>query len=186
MRGTSLNALLQECDEIPLSLRREEVMLKYLVKIKNMKEYSTIINILEDQAYPQLGYKCKSFYMDKLEEFTSKNNVIMNTPINQLERMNVLNVDENLFELVNLSLIVEIKENPKLEANVIVAQSIQKHSENSISLFTDGSVNLNHRVGSAFCIPALSISKKLDCLITAQFIVQKLMLSSKLFYLSTI
>ena len=35
MKGTALNALLSECSELPLFLRREKIILTYLLKIKN-------------------------------------------------------------------------------------------------------------------------------------------------------
>jgi len=68
MRGTSLKALQAECGKLPLKLRRQQQLLKYLIKIENNKRNAACL-ILKDKEYHQLEMKGKSIYRPILDNF---------------------------------------------------------------------------------------------------------------------
>jgi hypothetical protein len=68
MKGTSLSALLAECGEKLLEFRRNEIILKYLIKIKYISSNSAK-QILNDQICPNLNCKFISIFNPILNKF---------------------------------------------------------------------------------------------------------------------
>ena len=71
MRGTSLAALLSECGEKSLNVRRKEIILKFLCKIDNSKSYP-VQSIIHKKKYPTLEQSFISKYGEILENFYKK------------------------------------------------------------------------------------------------------------------
>src|SRR5437867_2832628 len=78
MIGTSLDALLGECSELPLSLRREQILIKYLFKIIQ-KTSNAASSIFQDQKYFQLEINAKSPFNDILNGFLKDNGITLGT-----------------------------------------------------------------------------------------------------------
>ena len=70
LKGVALSTLLSECGELPLWLRRKEIILKYLLKLKvNPKNPSN--SVLLPKAYPSLNKKFDSPFKDVVNNFLS-------------------------------------------------------------------------------------------------------------------
>ena len=76
MRGSALNALLSECGELPLQLRREKIIVKYLLKIKN-NHLNAANEVLSNIKYFHLQNVNISIYNKFLKNFLSDNQITL-------------------------------------------------------------------------------------------------------------
>src|SRR6266516_2448453 len=76
IKGTALYALLGECGEIPLEIRREYLLIKYLLKLQNNPNNAANA-VLFDKKYFNLELNHKSNYKQILENFTSANDIVI-------------------------------------------------------------------------------------------------------------
>src|SRR5437867_3744257 len=74
MTGTSLDALLGECGELQLKLRREQVLIKYLLKIVNAPSNAASC-VLQDKKFFQLEFIAKSYFKGALNDFLNDNGI---------------------------------------------------------------------------------------------------------------
>jgi len=80
MKGTALKALLGECGEIPMKLRREKILLEHLFRVYENPRNSAS-SILLDKKFFNLQLNVKSEYKAILNSFLSANNIVLNKPI---------------------------------------------------------------------------------------------------------
>lgn len=154
MKGTSLKALLGECAELPLDLRRKKLTLSYLVKIDQDKR-NLASSILEDKKFHQLELKCKSTYKSLLFKFREDNNIVMNHyPTNYK-----VTPWYDLSEFVNLSYL-EIAKNSVLTPSSIDEILLNLRNQFDCLFFVDGSVGANLKVGAAIYSPSLFLNLK--------------------------
>ena len=107
LKGTSLKALLSECGETPLYIRRKKLMITYLLKIKDDKR-NMASTVLEDIKYYQLEIKSTSKFNSLLTEFLNQNKINLVSYKLQYE----LIIDTNIYETVDVSQIIKLKCEP--------------------------------------------------------------------------
>ncbi len=76
IKGTALYALLGESGELPLELRRKQLLIKYLLKLTNLKNNSASA-VLEDKKYFNLEINSKSQYKVLLNNFTHQTEITL-------------------------------------------------------------------------------------------------------------
>src|SRR6267154_5241694 len=76
IKGTALNALLGECDELPLEFRRKELIIKYLLKLFYSKN-NAASNVLQDKKYFNIVLNSKSKYNILLNNFVKDANITL-------------------------------------------------------------------------------------------------------------
>ena len=152
MKGTALNALLGECCELPLELRRKNLVLKYLLKIYlNPKNSASIV--LKDTKYYQMGFKAYSPYTNLLDNFFSDLGVELNT-VNQVS-YNASPWSE-MYSRVDMS--YEFS-NTKGDKNKNTDDLKIQHKVDKLCndyeyvFFVDGSVRADNKVGVALSLP---------------------------------
>jgi len=118
MKGTSLKALLGECAELPLKLRRNKIIVKYLLKIYH---YSSNLSslVLEDKKFYQIELNAKSKFKIILNKFFSDTKIT-------IENQDILIRNSPIFDLreqVDLSFLkisTELKtENHEIQIRII-------------------------------------------------------------------
>ena len=73
-KGTSLASLLAETKETSLNLRRQSILLKYLLNLKS-KPMNMTNETLQDKPYPNLNLKYKSSHKLLIEDFLKEINI---------------------------------------------------------------------------------------------------------------
>src|SRR6266516_462930 len=155
MKGTALKALLGECGEIPLKLRRKKLILKYLLKIYTNPSNAASL-VLQDKKFFNLGLNCKSPYQLLLHTFLNDTGIELEiediehkiTPwfeINyqiDLELLNILPSINDIF----------------LRNSVIDNKLLELTSKYSHLIFVDGSVTKDSKAGAAIFSPSLSLN----------------------------
>ena len=155
MKGTALKALLGECGEIPLELRRKKLILKYLLKIYTNPSNAASL-VLQDKKFFNLGLNCKSPYQLLLHTFLNDTGIELEiediehkiTPwfeINyqiDLELLNILPSINDIF----------------LRNSVIDNKLLELTSKYSHLIFVDGSVTKDSKAGAAIFSPSLSLN----------------------------
>ena len=151
LKGTSLNALLGECLEIPLKYRRQSATIKYLLKIKNNISNSAH-HILNDKKYFHLELVCKSKYKTILNEFTQSININLPSDHNP----SPINHFNKFLSQVDLSLVETYPYFKKLnsyEKTTIINEEIEiLQSKFEQLIFADASINTQGNVGIAVSI----------------------------------
>src|SRR5437899_5588954 len=142
MKGTSLKALLGECAELPLSLRRKKIMILYLLKIaKNDRNLAHLV--LEDKKFYQLELKCKSVYKLKLNNFLEENNIRLIHPTINYK----ISPWFDLPDYVDLGY-MQIFHKP-IQDHLMIDEVLLKLSSNyNFIFFVDGSVQANLEVAA--------------------------------------
>lgn len=150
LKGTALKALLGECGEIPLELRREKLLLKYLIKIKNVQD-NAVKYILSDEKFFHLELKCKSIYKIMLDRFLSANNILLNP----YDKIFPSTPWFNFHNIVDLHLFEQLK---VVHSAATVTELNSKTIETYIGflsssfinlIYVDGSVRKDGKVGAA-------------------------------------
>jgi hypothetical protein len=146
LKGTALNALLGECNELPLNYRREKLQIKYLLKIHNNFNNSAY-SILTDKNYFQLGIKDRPHSKEVLNKF------LQETGIALIDKERIFKTCpwQNLGDNVDLSLLNDYV--PKSDIDLVSNYidnflNFTNYSINNI-LLCDGSVNKEGKVGAA-------------------------------------
>jgi len=153
MRGTSLKALLAECGELPLRLRRKEILTKYLIKLDNNNKNPTK-NILSNIKYHQIEYVGKSIYCHILDDFYKQSGI----SINKDEREKNSDPPWSKFNpIVDLSLLDMGQELDKKVIKNKPPDNISKTQDDQTLIFTDGAVTLKGKVGAAVYIPSIPL-----------------------------
>src|SRR5437867_2963173 len=156
MKGTALNALLGECGEIPLELRRKEILVKYLIKLYYNKNNSAT-SILQDKKYHNLEIKSKSKYNMLLKKFLSDAGI-------DLEQNNFVckcTPWETLDAQVDLDLLNDFsvhKQNPDLLSDTVQTKFRTLSQNYSFLFFVDGSVTKDGKVGAAILSQPVLVS----------------------------
>ncbi len=156
MRGTSMNALLGECGELPLKYRREKLQINYLLKICGNKR-NAASETLNDKKFFQMDINYKSNYAVILDRFLKDNN------INHLDKdyyhVSLPNLD--LDNTVDLTFPNKSNEFKTYDPNLYSAL-LNDTVENSLKIhenifFIDGSVNNSGEVGAAIFSPTIPV-----------------------------
>ncbi len=160
IKGTSLNALLGECGELPLAYRRQKLTVNYLLKLYQNNTNSANC-ILNDKKFFQLEKVCKSKYKDILNEFLKDNNINIspNVPLYNLSPWseNTEHIDLTFLEEYSLVKIKDIYNKNQIINNTFDRlMATYEHL-----LFVDGSVDNNGKVGAAVYSPTLKIELKI-------------------------
>jgi ribonuclease HI len=147
LKGTALNALLGECNELPLNYRREKLTINYLIKISNNSRNSAN-SILKEKKYYQLSIKDKPYFTDILNKFLQDTNIDLKTN-DQIFKNNPW---YNLCDMVNLSLLNDntIKNDPEYISNYIEKFLDSNNYQTKTIIICDGSVTKEGKVGAAF------------------------------------
>ena len=156
MRGTATSAMQQDCGEMPLSIRRQELQLRIAVKLKYC-ENNPASSILQDSWQNHWGkykpghepmYNITKSYVETLTTKQIEGPVYPNkepwlcTPAN-----------------VNLSLGEKIKKTDNPEFIKIHARELMQEYNTMTHIYTDGSKMADGKIGSAFCVPSLGVDK---------------------------
>jgi len=150
--GTSMKALLSECGELPLHIRRKQSIISYLLKISNNKNNSAF-NVLEDIKYYQLESKSSSKYKSILQEFLSRVNIKLEYPIIPYN-LTPWSSDLDKIDITQIELDLNFSSDPLCIDSVIQNLFIKYNSV----LFVDGSVRVNSQVGAAVYSPKLDLN----------------------------
>jgi len=153
IKGTALNALLGECGELPLKIRRDKFIIKYLLKLKHFPK-NTAYKVMEDNNYQNLGIKNHSKFNTILESFMTINNLTIDSDTT-VSKLNPPWLNFNDF--VDTSLLYPYDTNKNELSNELVQIKIGKlESTYSYIIYADGSVGSEGKVGAAFFCPNLS------------------------------
>jgi ribonuclease HI len=142
MKGTSLNALLGECDELPLWIRRKKILLKYLLKINNLTRNSAHY-VLLDKYYYQLGLRERPYYKELLNNFLLETEIELDSGELTFNSTPWLNFCDQV-DLSLLSFPLLIKSDIELSNFFINLTETYKYL-----IFCDGSVKPDGKVGAA-------------------------------------
>jgi len=177
MRGTSTDALLQECGEMPLKLRREQALLRYVTKLSSAS-HNPASSVLQDTWHNHYGkYKVDqgTIFM-QVNKFLDLHSIPKVTSYSTASRnRNTLTTD------VILQRNISKTENQQTKLR-ITQEHLQKYKHN-LHIYTDASVQLNRQTGAAYYIPSeqTELSTRLQdktSIITAELIAIKLALQS--------
>ncbi len=157
IKGTALKALLGECREIPLELRRKKIILKYLLKISSNPSNSASL-VLQDKKFFNLGLNSKSPYKALLHTFINETGI-------ELETKNIEHKITPWFELneqVDLDLLNDLPSSNENSLRTLVIENklLQLASKYSHIIFVDGSVTKDSKAGAAIFSPSLSLNIK--------------------------
>ncbi len=145
IKGTALYALLGECGETSLELRRKKLLIKYLLKLQNNKN-NAASTVLIDKKYFNLEINNKSNYKQILDNFTSANDIV-------LEKFEYASDPEpwtENYEQVDIEL-SQINNVQNKTQDAVNKYSLIKNTFKNIFL-VDGSVKKDGKVGAAvFC-----------------------------------
>ena len=149
LKGTSLKALLSECGEIPLHLRRKKLLLNYLLKIYD-NQNNLANSTLTDLNFYQLESKSKSEFRINLNEFL----IDTNTKLISYKSEYKYCPGTDLSMHIDISLLnhIEFLRNQPNKIEEIINNSILTYTN---VIFVDGSVNNNLKVGAAILAPLL-------------------------------
>ena len=152
MKGTPLSALLAECGEKTLVSRRNELILKYLVKL-DWSVNNPAKEILEDLTFFNLSNKLKSMYAPILKNFYKDNNVQLNW------RCNASNQTLNIVShKVDISLSSSLNGNSfSHHLDCEIDNYLMSKYESFTWIFVDGACNSRGKVGFSIYVPSLSI-----------------------------
>jgi len=161
-KGTASSALQQDLGEIPLALKRQEMLLKLSIKIK-ITANNPASSILQDSWENHYGnYKegCEPVYciahdyIERLERITEGPRISPQPPWHHLVN-NI--IDDSLTKQIS-----KTNDSPEI-MHAYALETIHLYT-NTLHIYTDGSKTDEGRVGSAFCIPTLDIEE--GCRIT--------------------
>ena len=151
LKGTSLKALLSECGEVSLHLRRKKLLVSYLLKI-NANKRNLASSVIEDVKFYQLELNSKSKYNLIINEFFNKTNIYT-------QESTVFFKSTPWFDF---SEIVEVTTLPNFDRNNLLVRPLdltisELTSKYSVVFFVDGSVCEGFKVGAAIYAPALNV-----------------------------
>lgn len=158
-RSTPTKALLAECNEFPLSMRRSYLAQKFLMKNKFLSNYFLLIKISRLATYNLTGkYWIHKNSPPLAEAFTETAELD-----SILDTVGNLPAFESEFEISYIDCEVVIPAYTEVSSinNCIIRQVISKYPE-ACEIFTDGSKN-NNGVGCAFWAPSKNFSKQYKC-----------------------
>ena len=150
LKGTPLSCLLAECGEKTLKMRREELILKYLIKL-NLSLCNPAKEILQDLHFPQLNNKLHSKYAAIISNFYHSNRININLCVKLCNSLpTVVNVDLSLARRKDNVCLVR---NSDVEVeNFVMTKYICK-----TFVFVDGACSSNGRAGIGVYIPSLKV-----------------------------
>ncbi len=160
IKGTSLKALLGECADIPLALRRKKYILNYLLKL-NFYSNNSAREVLSDKKYFQLGLNCKSKYKLMIEEFLISFKISAPPFVD-------CQISPNPWSVENVHIDLSFRGDPSKISNTVSLNSTVSISNIIENLFldfdhiffVDGSVKADGRVGIGVFCPTLDYSLK--------------------------
>jgi len=158
MKGTALNALLGECAEIPMDLRRKKILLKYLLKLHNNPNNSAF-DILKDKKFHQLQLNNKSIYSQILTSFLQENNIVLKSgsiPYSDYP-WPVCDVNVDISKLKDLPLAKNDQNIVNTNTTSLVIAQLKATYKNII--YVDGSVREEGKAGGAILCPEIDLKR---------------------------
>src|SRR6267154_475849 len=159
MKGTALNALLGECCELPLELRRVKILIKYLIKLQNNDNNFAAL-ILNDKKYFNLNLNCKSKYKALLDTYLSQSELVplVGNPFSTFNSTPW----SSLYSQVDLT---HHKVKPPSDPHYYEPHVIDLIINNvttchNYTFFVDASVSSDGKVGAALFLPAKNLTLK--------------------------
>ena len=157
LKGVALSTLLSECGEIPLGLRRREIKLKYLIKLK-LNPSNPTQAILHSKTYPALNMKFDSDFIDDVNKFLSLQDFQLAVPpVVKLApwRCKGLTVDTTLHK--NYGVFISRNANFVYSAQDIT-NYLSSNYTNHVLMYVDCSKSIDGKVGIGLFIPSMNIS----------------------------
>src|SRR2546425_2414534 len=157
MRGTSLNALLGECSELPLNYRRKQLTINYLLKIDNNLQNSAH-KVLSDKKFFQFQLNCKSKFKVILRDFLSATGITL-SPICITYSYKPWGKENKYVDLSFLDMQLKTDVGNNSDVADLINNSIEDTTtvfENL--LFVDGSVSSSGGVGASVHSPLQNIN----------------------------
>jgi len=159
MKGTAHNALLGECCEIPLELRREKLLIKYLLKIKNNDNNSAAL-ILKDKKYFNLELNYNSKYKLQLETFFKQTGLA----VPDGNTLTIFNPTpwSSLYNQVDLTHLNarNFSDSPIYDAPYVNSIINNISTIFNYTFFVDASVSSEGKVGAALFLPSKKLTIK--------------------------
>ena len=160
MRGTALSVLLVDCDEAPLSVRRNWLIDKYLVKIKSRPTHNAR-SIIQDSKMIQLERNFSCRWGNKLSSISkiidSKHISGAATSFHPPWTLAALKTDTGLISLNSGS--CKRASNTKMQS--IICKYLDQFYKEAVLVFTDGARALDGKAGAAVFIPSQSFKMSL-------------------------
>ena len=152
MRGTPIDALQQECGELPLQLRRKRATLRYTTKISSSNN-NPAKSVLEESWHNTYGkFKPGTAPIHtQTRDFITKHRATPST-VNRIPPWT------RAAATVDLSLQQQLQ---GTDNNIIIKQiaadHLQQNYKDHLQIYSDGSVLNNRQVGAAFHIPSTNV-----------------------------
>ncbi len=156
IKGTSLNALLGECGELPLAYRRIQITTSYLMKLEGNQSNSAY-QILKDKKYFQIDRVSKSKYKTIIDDYLKNNNIHINIKERLFNQnpwgQNNNNIDMTFLEQYPQHKTKDIHIQHEIINNILETEQNKYHH----LLFIDGSVKSEGKVGVAIYSNSLNL-----------------------------
>ena len=165
LKGVALSTLLSECGEKPLWLRRREITLKYLSKLK-INATNPANTILLPIIYQSLNKKFGSEFGPLMEDFMRVENIKLSIPL-----LGYLAPWKYKGLLVDLTLHKTFGTLRSTIAHPVpTAKGLQEYLDvnyqNQVHIYVDCSKSLEGKIGVGIFIPSLNITISFVCQIT--------------------
>jgi len=156
MKGTALYALLGECAEIPMDLRRKKILIKYLLKLHNNTN-NPAYDILTDQRLYHLQINNKSVYLPLLNSYLQDNNISLKSGNRLFSDYPWPSLDDNV-DLSTLKDLTLAKTDLTIcSASIIPPFIASLRTSHGNVIYVDGSVREEGKVGAAVLCPEIDI-----------------------------
>jgi len=157
IKGTALRALQGECAEIPLNLRRQQIITKYLLKLSFCTN-NAANQVLNDTKFFQLEIKRNSPYHIIVKKILNSININI-SPTILAPKICSWNINNDQVDLSYLKTHKEIKNRQCQDATLNLEKILDTCASNFKHLiFVDGSVQGPSKVGAAVYSPSIPIT----------------------------
>ena len=154
MRGTATSSLQQDTGEMPLGLRRKELLLRIAVKL-NASKNNPAKSVLQESWEHSYGKFKKGMepILNQIKLYSQEisNDSIVGPIISKIPPWHMSKVNVN----ISLSNKITKKDNPNVQKSIAI--EFMSQYENSIHIFTDGSRTEDKKVSSAFYVPSQNL-----------------------------
>ena len=158
MKGTALNALLGECGEVPMDLRRKKILIKYLLKLHSNPNNSAH-GILTDRNFYHLQLKNKSVYLPILHSYLQDNNIVLKSEIILYSDYPWPSLDDNVDLSALKDLTYATTGQVILDSNKLTTVIVQLKTLYQNVIYVDGSVREEGKVGVAILCPEIDLKR---------------------------
>ena len=155
MKGTAANTLCVASYELPLDLRREEIKLKYLIKISSSHSHIAK-EVLSDKKMLNININHKSVFGKTINDYKSFTKIEIKgfkIPVQAPWTFFNLDIDTNLLHNSSFKNNLDQDKYDSIKIN----QYITTEYTDSIHIYTDGSKTSKNEVAAAFYIPIMNL-----------------------------